>query len=219
VPRRTSANCVRAASSRPFSSRGSSDTLSLEIRGSVRDATTGTSSAAPTRIHILGSPVSGNPFLARRLSRGLGIPRYGLDDSVAGNEGDDSVAADTPKRDQALAEIVAQPAWTLEGVYHAWLEPSFARADCTVVLDPPLWLRQWRGARRSAHTLLTDSISKVDGLHSTWARLRYGHRYDSSQLFDALDALAPHARKLLIVPDADSALPQIRRATPTPTHD
>jgi adenylate kinase family enzyme len=166
--------------------------------------------SAPRRIHILGGPGSGKSFLARRIARGLGISRFELDDLFWENDGSYGVRTDPEKRDARLAEIVAQPAWVLEGVYYDWLEPSFARADWIVVLQPSLWLRHWRVAERAARRLVGVEESRGESTRSAWALLRYSHTYDSTQLLDALERLSQHSNKLLFAPDGDSALSRIR---------
>src|SRR5262245_27327044 len=97
------------------------------------------------RIHIIGGAGSGKSYAARVLSRQFGIPTYDLDelfwDRAAPRYG---VRAAVAERDARLASITQEVLWIIEGVYYGWLRPSFARADCIFVLQPPVLLRDWR---------------------------------------------------------------------------
>ena len=88
-------------------------------------------------MHIIGGPGSGKSYLAGRLAKRYAIPSYALDDlywdRVTGRYG---TRADKDTRDLQLANIVAQEAWIIEGVYYAWLGPSFAAADVIIIAAP-----------------------------------------------------------------------------------
>jgi hypothetical protein len=54
------------------------------------------------------------------------------------------IRANSEKRDQQLASLVAQDGWVIEGVYYQWLAPSFKAADVVFALTPSIWIRHRR---------------------------------------------------------------------------
>src|SRR5215467_6970387 len=110
------------------------------------------------RIHLLGGPGSGKTYIAARIAAALDIQAYDLDDLFWDPSAPTySVKADQEKRDQALAALVMQEAWVIEGAYYKWLTPSFERADLIIILTPSVWLRDLRVVKRSALHLLGKS--------------------------------------------------------------
>ena len=71
------------------------------------------------KIHIVGGPGSGKTYLARKLSRELGILHYDLDDVQWANESGYGKKRDTAERDALLNEILQKDEWIVEGVYYA----------------------------------------------------------------------------------------------------
>lgn len=147
------------------------------------------------RVHIIGGPGSGKSYLAARLAKQYAIPSYALDDLYW----DRAIPrygkrADKDTRDLQLANIVAQEAWIIEGVYYAWLGPSFAAADVIILLNPSVWLRHWRILRRfmirKFGTVRTPRESALD----LWRLLQWNRKYDREHLPRALDAVAAQGR-------------------------
>jgi adenylate kinase family enzyme len=144
------------------------------------------------RIHLIGGPGSGKSYVAARISATFGITSYALDDlfwdSAAATYG---VRADPGERDQAFADIVAQDAWVIEGAYYKWLTPGFERADLIIILNPPVWLRDWRIVKRSALQLLGMApTNRKETIASIFTLLRWNHTYERTQLLPARVLLA-----------------------------
>jgi adenylate kinase family enzyme len=139
------------------------------------------------RIHVLGGPGSGKSFVAAKIAASYGIAAYDLDelfwDPATPTYG---VRADPEKRDQALAALVRQDSWVIEGAYYKWLTPSFERAELILLLTPAVWLRDWRLLKRFALQLLGRSSSKKkETLASLFGLLQWNHTYEKDVLLPA----------------------------------
>jgi len=103
------------------------------------------------RIYVTGSVGSGKSTYARALSCATGFPCTHLDDVVYqpdrraywGNR-----KRPIPERDALFAAIMAREEWIIEDAGRACFEEGMSRADRILVLDYPLWLRQWRIIKR-----------------------------------------------------------------------
>ncbi len=139
------------------------------------------------RIHVLGGPSSGKSFVAAKIAARYGMEAYDLDelfwDPAAPTYG---VRADPEKRDQALAALVRQEAWVIEGAYYKWLTPSFERAELILLLTPSVWLRDWRLLKRFALQLLGRSSSKKkETFISLFELMQWNHTYEKNVLLPA----------------------------------
>jgi len=151
------------------------------------------------RLHIVGGPGSGKSFVARQAADAFHCPVFELDDLFWDSARGYGTRAEPSHRDAQLDSLTQQPRWIVEGVYYAWVEPSFRRADRILLLTPLLSLRQARLLRRSASRLLGLQRSIGESLQSTWQLLRYSQSYDARILPGVLNALAPYREKLVEV--------------------
>jgi len=148
------------------------------------------------RIHVLGGPGSGKSFVAAKIAGSYGIAAYDLDelfwDPATPTYG---VRAGPQQRDQALAALVSQEAWVIEGAYYKWLPPSFERAELILLLTPSVWLRDWRLLKRFVlHLLGRSSSRKKETLASLFNLLQWNHTYEKNVLLPAR-ALLSHLNK------------------------
>ena len=139
------------------------------------------------KIHILGGPGSGKSSVAAKIAATFGIAAYDLDDlfwdPAAPTYG---VRADKEQRDQALAALVRQESWVIEGAYYKWLTPSFERAELILLLTPSVWLRDWRIVKRYVLQLGGKSASrKKETFASLLNLLHWNHTYEKNVLVPA----------------------------------
>lgn len=89
------------------------------------------------RICILGPSNSGKSTLASRLSAKSGIPCYHLD-QFAHYPGTDWRRRPAAELSAAQDEIIAQPAWIIDGNYKICMKERLAYATTILWIDPPL---------------------------------------------------------------------------------
>jgi adenylate kinase family enzyme len=143
------------------------------------------------RIHLLGGSGSGKSYVAAKIAAAFGIPAYDLDelfwDNAAPTYG---TRADSAERDRALAVVVRQDTWVIEGVWYKWVIPSFERAELIILLTPSVWLRQARIVRRFFLRRLGRAPAKGETLASMVRLLRWNQAYDRRVLVPARAVLA-----------------------------
>jgi adenylate kinase family enzyme len=163
--------------------------------------------AAPTRIAVHGASGSGKTTLATALADRLGIGRTELD-ALYHQPGWTELPTDEFLA--AVADVVAGPAWVIDGNYRQVRDLVWARAQLIVVIDLPRpqvmaqLLRRsiarstaraelWNGNRESwANLLSTDEQRNV----ALWS-WRTHHRYHG-EVQDEARAMAPHARLVVL---------------------
>jgi len=79
-----------------------------------------------------------------------------------------------------------QDAWVIEGAYYKWVTPSFERADIIILLNPYVWIRDWRIMKRYLRQLLGKSPArKKETLASFFNLLQWNHTYEKNELAPA----------------------------------
>jgi adenylate kinase family enzyme len=162
---------------------------------------------AAKRIHIIGGPGSGKSVAARRLALAYGIPVTDLDrlfwDPAAPGYG---VRSDPEERAGALARVLKNPSWIIEGVYHGWVRRCFEEADVVLVMTAPVLLRDWRIVVRFLRRKLGLAESKRESIADLRELLRWNHRYDGDNLLAARETLSDLGRPVVECRDASDAL-------------
>jgi len=163
------------------------------------------------RVHILGDPGSGKTWLARHLAELLSAPICDLDDLFWDHEiGRYGTRATPETRDRQLKQILEQPRWIVEGVYHQWVQDSFRHADMIIVLKPSVFLRDWHILRRFFRRKLGFEKSKREGLRDLAELVRWNHGYDGDNLRRAMEVLDSYGNKMIVCKSTDAALEQVR---------
>ena len=89
------------------------------------------------KVLIVGSPGAGKSVLARRLHAATGLPLHYLDCLWHRPDGGHVSAAEF---DRALAQVLAQQRWIVDGNYLRTLERRLQACDTVFFLDYPLAL-------------------------------------------------------------------------------
>jgi adenylate kinase family enzyme len=165
------------------------------------------------RIHIIGGPGSGKSFAAARLAELCGVSVTNLDDLFWNQRaGGYNVQAPVEERMAALECVFDRKSWIIEGVYYSWLERSFREADAVLVMNVPVWLRDWRIMRRFLRRKLGVEQWKGESVVEVGRLVRWNHAYDRSDLVAARETFRRIGRS---VTDCRSIM-DVLRATDTP---
>jgi adenylate kinase family enzyme len=164
------------------------------------------------RVHIAGGPGSGKSVAARRIAARYGIPLTDLD-SLFWQPTLNRYGVRTPPahRDRALTEVLAQPAWVIEGVYHSWVRRALAEADLVLLMVTPMWVRHWRIIRRFARRRLGLERSKHESLSDLVSLLRWNRSYDDTVLAAIRRTLSEMGRTPIPCRQASDALRAVER--------
>lgn len=164
------------------------------------------------RVLVFGKPGGGKSTLSERIARQVGVPLHPLD-RVQYRDGGERVPDDT----FALlhAEIVAQPAWVIDGFgIVSTFERAMERADVLVYVDRPQWQHYWWVTKR----LLKSPFSPPPGWPdrspmwrstlSGWRFLRLSDRFWTPAFRENLLAQQPRKRVYIIhhASDVDTML-------------
>ena len=149
------------------------------------------------KIHIVGGPGSGKSFLAKKLSRELGIPHYDLDDIQWANESGYGKKRDTGERDALLEQILQRDDWIMEGVYYAWCGRCFEDADRIYLLEIPRRLYRYRIIRRFLRRKLGLEAGKKETLRSLSALLAWADKYQRVNLAEIRKILEAYPDKVI----------------------
>jgi adenylate kinase family enzyme len=106
------------------------------------------------KIHIIGACGSGKTFIARELSKRLGIIHCQLDNLVWKRTDSNNIRYPNEIRDRNLDEIIQQDSWIIEGVQHDWVYNSFKEADHIFIIRPILFVQNLRIIKRFVKTRL-----------------------------------------------------------------
>ena len=149
------------------------------------------------KIHIVGGPGSGKSFLAKKLSRELGIPHYDLDDIQWANEIGYGKKRDTGERDALLEQILQRDDWIMEGVYYAWCGRCFEDADRIYLLTVPRPVYRYRIIRRFLRRKLGLEPGKKETLKSLSALLQWADKYQRVNLVEIRKLLKAYPEKVM----------------------
>src|SRR5688572_6787154 len=97
------------------------------------------------RVMVIGPCGAGKSTVSFELARLLDLPLYHLD-QLHWRAG--WVESSTEELEAALAPILAQDRWLIDGNYGGTMPHRLERADTVVYLDYPVWLCLWRAAKR-----------------------------------------------------------------------
>lgn len=108
------------------------------------------------RIYIIGPSGSGKSWMAKELSKRLGIPHIQIDLIWAKSGGMKTYGTSTtlsPKaRDYIIREgrkAMEQPSWVLDGNYRSTVQPdALNMADIVIMMDVPFWRRVLNNIKR-----------------------------------------------------------------------
>lgn len=145
---------------------------------------------------VLGCPGAGKSTLAREIARLTGLPLVHLDQRYW-RPGWREPDREAWKRE--VADLVARPAWVIDGNYGGTLALRLAAADTAVLLDFPVWLCLARVLRRELASLGRVRADMAPGCPERFdpAFLTYVGRYRRNDRERHLAALAGFGGRLV----------------------
>ena len=164
------------------------------------------------KIYIIGAPGSGKSYIARLLSLSLNVQAHELDhlywDPNVNRYG---IATDIITRTNMLNDILAEPAWIMEGIYHEWTEPCFEQAEVIVVLKTSVWLRHWRLIKRYFQHRRKSYKGKRETFMDLLRLLVWNHRYEKRELPQVQQAMSAHEDKVRVFESSGAAMSAVIR--------
>ena len=152
------------------------------------------------KIHIIGGSGSGKTYLAQLLSKKYNIPHYDLDDLFWDNSSNQYGTKNSPeKRDAMLKSILQNENWIIEGVYYAWLEDSFEKADTIIVLDMPRTLYKSRIVRRFIKRKFGLSKGKKETVKSLMDLLKWTDKFQTVNLKKIYEMLGKYSDNTIVL--------------------
>jgi len=141
-----------------------------------------------TKIYISGAAGSGKTTYAKKLSKKLEIDCFDLDEVKwinSGNNGTLNQERSKEERTELLNKILTEnESWICEGVYFQdWITPVVEQADEVMILNPPVYLRQYRIIKRSLKRLLNVEEAKFkETPKALFKLLSWNHHYNKKYL-------------------------------------
>ena len=130
------------------------------------------------RIYILGTVGSGKSFLGNRISKGLGIKHYDLDDIYW--ERKYSKRRNKKKRMEKLKRIIKKDLWVIGGGYGSWVSEAIKKSDVVIILDCTLTILVWRVFKKLIKNGRIGDFSKLVRYTKKYKKSRgssYGFKY------------------------------------------
>ena len=163
----------------------------MNALGTSRDSAPAAMPSDARRILVVGSGGAGKSTLARELARQTGLPLVHLD-RYFWQPG--WVGTPTAQWRSVVADLVAEPAWVMDGNYGGTLDLRIPAADLIVFLDLPRRitiprvLRRWaRWHGRNRPDLAANCPERLDLAFLAWL-----WRYPSTSRNRLADSIAEH---------------------------
>ena len=134
------------------------------------------------KIHIVGGPGSGKTYCAKKLEKDTGLKAYDLDRVFWDQSQSTYVRASENLRDEKLRKILSNDSWIVEGVYYKWLSKSFDDADIIIILNPSVYLRQWRIFKRFMYRKFILWDFKKETLASFMEMFWWNQKFDKDNI-------------------------------------
>jgi adenylate kinase family enzyme len=158
------------------------------------------------KIHIIGGPGSGKTFSAKKLEKHFGLSAFDLDRVFWDQSQDFYVRASEELRDGKLAEILSNDSWIIEGVYYKWLAESFKCADIIIILNPSVYLRQWRIFRRFLYRRFILLEFKKETFSSFMEMFWWNQKFDRDNMVRIHTFISKHEYKVVFCKNHQEAL-------------
>jgi len=148
------------------------------------------------KIHIIGAPGSGKTYVASKLAALTNIKAHELDKVFWCQAEVAYVRSSEKERTTKLNEILAKEDWIVEGVYYKWLASAFDAADIIIVLNPSVFVRQWRITKRFFKRKFIDGDFRKETFASFLTLFWWNQKFDSDNMQRIVDFTAKNNTKI-----------------------
>lgn len=150
------------------------------------------------KIHIIGCSGTGKTYLAAVLSEKYNIPHFDLDDlQWDNNSGRYGVKTPVEKRNSLLQQLLQRDSWIIEGVYYAWVQESFEKADVIYVLDIPKHVCKYRIILRFIKRKLGIETGKKETVKSLYNLLKWTDTFQNENLKEIKQIMNKYKNKVV----------------------
>ena len=150
------------------------------------------------KIHIIGCSGTGKTYLATSLAKKYNIPHFDLDDlQWDKNAATYGVKNPVEKRNSLLQQLLQRESWIIEGVYYAWVQESFEKADVIYVLDIPKYIYKSRIIVRFIKRKLRLEQGKKETIRSLCNLLKWTNTFQNKNLKEIKEILENYKDKVV----------------------
>ena len=150
------------------------------------------------KIRIFGPSGSGKSYAAKQLSRVTGIKYYETDNMIWNREIEEKYSRED--RNSNLLRIMKNENWIIEGAQFRWSFESFEDADVVYIIEPPLWLIQYRVLRRYLRMKMsTEKFNYVQNFNELIEMIKQNNRYYKKVRFELRECIKIIEDKVIFV--------------------
>ncbi len=151
------------------------------------------------KTYVVGAPGSGKTTYARILAQANNVAYLDLDTVKWISNGRNTYFSGHPleERLKMLSDFLStHDSWVCDGVYYTdWIYEMLFAADVVILIQTPLWLRQWRVLKRA----FKPEYRQNESVRGMIKLMRWNHNYDKNCLPVLLNTLRENNIKYKIV--------------------
>jgi len=158
------------------------------------------------KIHIIGAPGSGKTYVASKLATLTNIKAHELDKVFWCQAEVTYVRSSEEERTTKLNDILTKDDWIIEGVYYKWLASAFDAADIIIILNPSVFVRQWRITKRFFKRKFIDGDFRKETFASFLMLFWWNQKFDSDNMQRILAFTAQNKAKICFCSTGDDVI-------------
>jgi adenylate kinase family enzyme len=165
------------------------------------------------KIHIIGGPGSGKTFSSTKLQALMSLNAYELDKVFWDQNEIVYVRSSEESRTEKLNQILVLENWIIEGVYYKWLADSFRDADLIIILNPPVFIRQWRIFNRFLKRKFFQGQYRKEKFESFMEMFWWNQKFDKDNMIRILSFTSKHKAKIIFCNNYNDIISQLELLT------
>jgi len=161
------------------------------------------------KIHIIGGPGSGKTFSATKLQKLTKLNLCSLDKIFWDQTENSYIRSNEKFRTEKLNLVLSEDNWIVEGVYYKWLADSFRDADLIVILNPPVYIRQWRIFKRFLKRKFIQREFRKETFKSFMEMFWWNQKFDSDNMYRIIAFTSQYKGKIVFCNDYNDIFNQL----------